>query len=266
MRWHHWLPKSGLSGICKGLLLLALAQQMSAGCVGRAAEEELTIRALYAQFVIGFQVSSMRTGTRAELFAIRLSRLRSGPLEAIMKERLDRIVTIPSGEVLMNMPGQWSVNGQRLCALVDVQGWSGYEHRYRGVETVDWQSPISEVVNALNEQNGQMYDRFVAYSVDISHGGKRRRYKALALLQGKEGAPFIMDYVIDGANISFVAQRGDLQRCLTVLPDVVDRDMRSAAMDFVGSLRVPSDCCSDHFTGLCCEPEGGKCGIQSEGR
>jgi hypothetical protein len=237
-------------------VILVAVSAVSSSRAQNVTPEELAVRALYSQFVIGSDVKAIQSREAPGMLSIQLSDFRTGPLSAITNEAIRQIVTIPSVPILSSGSGRWSMNEQKLCATVYVEGWRPISAKYGGAENQNWQAPFSELLKGF-----PAYESFASYATEVSFQGQSRRYRALALLSVAEGRATIIDYILGGDTIIKVGHERDFPHCLAVFPGVLDPLRKRAASSYVESLRMTAPCVTEPYTGLCCDPAGGKCGL-----
>jgi hypothetical protein len=234
--------------------------------------DEVAVRSAYAAVVLRSQIASIyasygtdHLSTDRQLTA-EISGLHAGVLAEILSTPLSKLVTVPTGELLLSTPGSFSLDGRAVASFLEVQNWGPVNARYNfNHNYAVFDAPVSALLSSAVAGPGPPYNRYLAFSVSLSAHGRERSYQALALFREGERAARIIDDVLSSPE-ELIGK--NIVKELTGLPaNLAAADLTAANKtkldEFLNSLAMTGSCSTDSTTQLCCDADSKLCGISA---
>jgi hypothetical protein len=221
--------------------------------------EELTVRAVYSEFVVGSRVRQlMEAWAPQDPLTISISNVKTGAVREVLDTPLADLVTIPSGPILESGTASWLLNDRWISRGVRLGEWGPVHLRFGGVAQEDWRAPLRRVLGARTAS----FSRYASYQVKVSYRARQRQYRAIVFFQllGGDGPILILDYILDSSTLTALLNPS-LAEDLAHLPDTVPAERSANAKKLVDSVRAAPDCVLDSLTQFCCDAGSGFCGI-----
>ncbi len=221
-----------------------------------ARERERLVRALYSSFALASELSEVRPGPRIEgtslsSVKIKLSNFASVAPSGFSSIPLRELVTPPRSPILDGYPGDWRLNGEKVCSYVLLKEWADLDRRYGGVSSQDWSR------NVASAFSGQSVEMVLRYHVSLEFRGSGVEYESAAIFSSGRVSeiPLVLDYVLDGANLAKLAT-ADFRSCFSRIAETLTPSTRQRAMSILGSWGSKAPCSKENITGWCCDAVG----------
>jgi hypothetical protein len=263
-KWQFYIVLS--IGCCLGLTELRSQAQSSS-------QDAMTVRAIYAKLELASQLNEVRSrlvspnakpksvnGAEALTGALHvvISDIKTGPLDDIRSVTLADLVTKPSGRTLLVTPSQWNfmtAGGETLHAMGAQVSWTQAPYL-----TEDWNIPVSRAIDM--GVIDPAYSRYASVSARAIYQGEQRQYRALFLFSDdleKQSAVLPLDHIVGLPALQTLSADQSVPETLLAQPFRT----RPEVSNFIEWWRGQPGCSTDAYTGMCCDPSTGQCGISS---